>query len=288
MLRDTLLEGRLEATNHRFQKRPGKLWTHLSDGTLTKSQIDYILIRKKWQSSLKNTEACNSFSSIGSDHRVVICRLKLSLRKHKNLPRHARFDFNPLKTDNQLQANYAVEVSNRYSLLLSQDLEQNDSPTAKYCKFVDAVNGTNKALLPPRPRKHFDDPTADPRVVTARTNLFKAKEKYHLDPSEATRSAVAGKKDILASCYNTVEEEILKKKIRGAEMAANRCKNKESWNLVNDITGRKKANCGRIEGGNAEGRLKAWKDHFSNLLGQPPKVPDEQMKINTIHPELNN
>ena len=49
LLRDTLLEGQLEAINHRFQKKPGKLWTHLSDGTLTKSQIDYILVRKRWR-----------------------------------------------------------------------------------------------------------------------------------------------------------------------------------------------------------------------------------------------
>ena len=49
LLRDTLLEGQLEAINHRLQKKPGKLWTHLSDGTLTKSQIDHILVRKRWR-----------------------------------------------------------------------------------------------------------------------------------------------------------------------------------------------------------------------------------------------
>ena len=61
LLRDTLMEGNLEATNHRFRKKPGKLWTFLSDATLTKSQIDYVLIRKKWKNSLKNTEAYNFF-----------------------------------------------------------------------------------------------------------------------------------------------------------------------------------------------------------------------------------
>ena len=71
LLRDTTLECGLEASNHRFQKKPGKLWTFLSDGTLTKGQIDYILIRKKWRNSLKNTEAYNFFNSLGSDHRVV-------------------------------------------------------------------------------------------------------------------------------------------------------------------------------------------------------------------------
>ena len=45
LLRDTLQECCLEATNHRFQKRSSKMWTHLSDGMLTNSLIDYILPR---------------------------------------------------------------------------------------------------------------------------------------------------------------------------------------------------------------------------------------------------
>ncbi len=91
LLRDTMLEGNLEATNHRFQKRPSKMWTHLSDGTLCKSQIDYILVRKKWRNSVKNTVVSNSFNSLGSDHRVVLSSIKLSLRKCQSAPKVVRY-----------------------------------------------------------------------------------------------------------------------------------------------------------------------------------------------------
>ena len=77
----------LEATNPRFQKRPGKLWTFLSDAVLTKTQLDYVLVRKKWRNSVKNTEPYNFFSSLGSDHRVVVSDIKLSLRTAKTPPR---------------------------------------------------------------------------------------------------------------------------------------------------------------------------------------------------------
>ena len=80
-----------------------------------------------------------------------------------------------------------------------------------------------------------------------------------------------------------VEEEILKSKIRKVEEAADRCKNKESWNLVNEITGRTRASCGLIEGGSSEERVKNWEGHFSRLLGQPPVVPDPNIPIRTIH-----
>ena len=283
LLRDTILEGQLEATNHRFQKKPGKLWTHLSDGTLTKSQIDYILVRKKWRSSVKNTEACNSFNSLGSDHRVVLSSVKLSLRKSKRPPQVARYNYDPLKTDEDLQSRYAVEVRNRFNMLLEQESETDDV-TSRYKMLADSVQDTNKKLLKLRPRKRRDDPAGDNRVEEARNILFDAKDKYHLDPCEETRQTVKEKKDVLAHCYRTVEEETLKRKIYSAENAADRCKNKESWDLINDITGRKKKSCGLVEGGSAEGRLKSWKDHFTKLLGQAPSVPDEDVCIPIMHP----
>ena len=48
-LLDLASETNLIITNTAFQKRKGKLWTFLSDMTGSKSQIDYILINKKWK-----------------------------------------------------------------------------------------------------------------------------------------------------------------------------------------------------------------------------------------------
>ena len=283
LLRDTLLEGNLEATNHRFQKRPGKLWTFMSDGTLSKGQIDYICIRKKWRNSLKNTEAYNFFSSLGSDHRVVVCKIKLSLRKSKNPPRHINFNYSVLKRDQVLQDRYAVEVANRYACLMEDGASEEDA-TAHYSKLVAAVQDTSKLLIPVKPRLKPTNPAADPRVLEQREDLYKAKEQYHLDPTEDNRSSVSEKKDLLKTCYNTVEGEILANKIYSIENSADRCDNKKSWDIVNDVTGKKKGNCGLIEGGSAAERLKNWEAHFINLLGQPPTVPDEDVEIPAIHP----
>ena len=284
LLRDTMLEGNLEATNHRFQKRPNKLWTHLSDGTLSKSQIDYILVRRKWRNSIKDTVVSNSFNSLGSDHRAVMSAVKLSFRKCQAAPRIVRYDYNPLKQSEELQEKYSVEVRNRFSLLLNQEPEEPHNPTAEYGKFMDAVHETNKKLLEHIPRRRRDDPSKDVRVAERRRNLFKAKEDYHSDPSEETRDFVRYCKEALESSYAVVAEESLSSKIRQAEIAADRCKNKESWALINDITGRKNKSSSLIDGGSAEGRLKNWQEHFKKLLGQPPVVPDEEMEVPTVHP----
>ena len=47
------------------------------------------------------------------------------------------------------------------------------------------------------------------------------------------------------------------------------------WATVNEVTGRKKLNEGRIRANSPEEPLKLWKNHFEQLLGQPP-VPDDQ------------
>ncbi|KAL5259931.1 hypothetical protein ACHWQZ_G010146 [Mnemiopsis leidyi] len=277
-----MLEGNLEATKHRFQKRPNKLWTHLSDGTLSKSQIDYILVRRKWRNSIKDTVVSNSFNSLGSDHRAVMSAVKLSFRKCQAAPRIVRYDYNPLKQSEELQEKYSVEVRNRFSLLLNQEHEEPHNPTAEYGKFMDTVHETNKKLLEHIPRRRRDDPSKD--VAERRRNLFKAKEDYHSDPSEETRDFVRYCKETLESSYAVVAEESLSSKIRQAEIAADRCKNKESWALINDITGRKNKSSSLIDGGSAEGRLKNWQEHLKKLLGQPPVVPDEEMEVPTVHP----
>ena len=127
---------------------------------MTKSQIDYVLVRRKWRSSIKNTEPCKSFNSLGSDHRAVLSTVKLSLRKNKSLPRVKRYDFSKLKSDQDLQIKYAVEVKNKYSALESEEILDSgeSSATTKYGKLVDAVKSANERLLPSKPKRRQDDP----------------------------------------------------------------------------------------------------------------------------------
>lgn len=179
---------------------------------------------------------------------MVICKLKLSLRKSKNPPRHIKYNYGVLKQDDELQSKYAVEVSNRYSCLLEENPAALENATTSYSKLVEAVQDTNKLLLPERPCLKQTNPAADTRVISQREDLFGAKEQYHLDPTEDNRSIVAEKKELLKACYDTVEGEILAKKIEDIETSAYHCNNKKSLDIVNDVTGKKRANCGLIDG----------------------------------------
>ena len=82
----------LHITNTMFEKKKGKLWTFISDMNDSRSQIDYILINKKWKNSVHNVEAYNSFSSMGSDHRLETAKKLLSLRKSKSPAKKKSYD----------------------------------------------------------------------------------------------------------------------------------------------------------------------------------------------------
>ena len=80
LLLDLAMECNMLILNTKFQKKKGKMWTYLSDMSGQKTQVDYILINKKWSNSVKDIEAYNTYASLGSDHRSLRAKVKISLR----------------------------------------------------------------------------------------------------------------------------------------------------------------------------------------------------------------
>ena len=78
-----------------------------------KSQIDYILVDRKWRKSVVDVEAYNSFSSLGSDHRILTATVKLCLRAAKTPPKRKPFDWKVLANDAKLQEEYTITVKNK-------------------------------------------------------------------------------------------------------------------------------------------------------------------------------
>ena len=91
LLIDLMDEYNLFCSNCSFMKPNSRLWT-FEYPTGARAQLDYILFRKKWRNSIKDSRSFSSFSSIGSDHRIVSATIKLSLRSSKRSKPH------PMKT----------------------------------------------------------------------------------------------------------------------------------------------------------------------------------------------
>ena len=80
-------------------------WT-LPDGQY-RNQIDYILCRQRWRSSIKSAKT-RPGADCGSDHEFLIAKFRLKLKKVEKTTRPFAYDLNQIPYD------YTVEVRNRF------------------------------------------------------------------------------------------------------------------------------------------------------------------------------
>ena len=89
-----------------------------------------------------------------------MCKVRKSFRKTHRPQKRVHHDYSALKTDKELQSEYAVEVRNRFSCLR----EEEDGATESYGKLVGAIEAANSSHLPKKTGQRQIDPSSDPRV----------------------------------------------------------------------------------------------------------------------------
>ena len=138
MLNDFLIENNMICLNTKFHKREGQLWIHISPNNL-KSQIDYLMINKKWKNSAKNCRSYYSFNDICSDHRIIIADIKLSLRANKKKITANKRYYCTLKQAEEIRRACTNTLINRFSILQSRDTENITSANTQYNHFEEVA-----------------------------------------------------------------------------------------------------------------------------------------------------
>jgi exonuclease III len=276
---DVLNEFGLIPANALFQKRLGKRWTFKDRASEELRQLDYILVRRKWRKSIHNAEAYNTFSTLGSDHRPVIARIRLSLRTAKQA-RKIKYDWKAFSASPAIQEQYTVAVKNRF-----QALEGDDNGTS-YDKFVEANQLATEECVPQKPKKRTVHTSSDPRIAEAREVADEAHEKWISDDTEASKISWKEALSHLYDLYDQITAEELEQRTRDIEAAHDAQKYGEAWQVVNEITGRKKAKEAQVSGSSPEERVKTWFSHFKNLLGSPASAEDTEEELPNIFEDL--
>ena len=283
LLLDYAQECNLKVLNTSFQKRKGKLWTYTSPRE-EKSQIDYILINNKWKNSGLNCEAYNTSCTVGSDHRIVTAKIRLSLRKSKTASRKKiRYDWNVLITDENIKERYTVEVRNQYQVL--QNLEGNEDANRVYGDIMKAHEVATINNIPKKMRIKHRVPWEDDNILKKRENLSKIYQENLKRKTRNSTDKLKKAKRELQEAYELEQEKYIKEKINDISNYVEHQRSRIAWQTVNELTGRKGSNKGRIRAVSPEERVKKWKDHFSNLLGQSPTVTTKPT-VTIIHEDL--
>ena len=75
-------ENTLACLNTKFQKREGNIWPYNYPNN-SKTQLNDIFINKQLLNSALNCEAYSSFEGVSSEHRIVLAKIRPSLRRNK-------------------------------------------------------------------------------------------------------------------------------------------------------------------------------------------------------------
>lgn len=90
----------------------------------TNNQIDHIMVNGKYRRSVLDTKARCGVNT-GSDHHVVICKLKLKLKRtdRKTKTKQKRYDVRTFK-DPACRERFRIELRNRFAVLEGDDEEK--------------------------------------------------------------------------------------------------------------------------------------------------------------------
>ena len=270
MLHDLSQQHNLVICNTRFQKPQNKLWTY-EDPKRSKHQIDYVLWRKKWINSVKNCQAFNTMSAVGSDHRIVTCFAKISYRVNKkpSCDPMSKIDWKALSRNSDLRYDYAVEVNNRYSALLHESSKDHDYPL-----LINAVTTSALSMLPKKQKQKNHNPYNDPIIKSHREKLQIASLKHRTAPSYETKDNLEAAKKQLDSVYTVATKRYVDETTALLDSTHEEYRHSKSWQIIRELSGSKSAPYTKIPGNNSSDRLQVWYDHFKSLLGDDQPPPD--------------
>lgn len=222
------LEQDLLICNTKFQQKDCRKWTWKSPDGRTTNMIDLILIDRRWMTSVR---LCRTFqgADIASDHSLVLCNLKLKL---KRLPKRIyvkRRNLDVLKnTEKRLE--YAMEIENK---LASEKLEGlKVSQKAQILNKI--VEKVVEEVIPEIEKKK------NKWISEATLKLAKEKREIRLQMRESINMAIKYKelcKQVKKSARKD-KQDWIDKQCCEMEKYAGQHKTREAYKMVKNITRR--------------------------------------------------
>ena len=101
------------------QRKANRKWTWESPDGRTKNMIDFIMVNKRWKSSITN---CRTYAGpdIASDHRLVMAGVRIKLRRTHRVTMNRRFDMEALG-EGATRDQFRSHLENRWSQIKEQD-----------------------------------------------------------------------------------------------------------------------------------------------------------------------
>ncbi|XP_068708170.1 uncharacterized protein [Montipora foliosa] len=142
LLKDLCRENGLVIGGTLFKHKKVHKMTWNSPYQRTINQIDHVMINQKWRRSLLYVKAVRG-SDVGSDHHLVLAKLRLKLRRTSKKGSSLLYDSQRLRCET-VRRQFTLELRNKFDLL---DILPVDDINASYDKLKEAYSATSEKVL---------------------------------------------------------------------------------------------------------------------------------------------
>ena len=262
----------------------------------TKNQIDHITINSKWRTSLLDTRVLRG-ADIGSDHMLVVSRLRLKLRRVVKESARRKLDLDKLK-DPPVQREFSVRLQNRFEVLAEMDAQEEATGVGveeiwQSVKSIYVETGKEVLGYSTRKRKEWisgntwtlieERKGIKNRMLsnTQHTLAEDLQEQYKAKNKAVKKSACQDKRNYIEN------------KAKEAEEAAKVNDSRKLYNITRSLSCKSQQNSTTIKDINGnilttvEDQLNRWAEHFSEILNREDPRNPPRLEVNVPELDIN-
>ena len=220
-----------------------------------------------------NCKAYSSFEGVSSDHRLVTAKIRLSLRK--NATRTATTKHYDCDNNWDIRDKYVLQLRNRFEAL--QEKIGKCTPNDEYENFVNAHLEAAANWIPAKPKTKYRVPWETLAVREKRADVKTTSKCYRKNSTNINALKLKKALNESASIYLKEQTEYIQNQIDKIRDSVEDRQSRIVWQTINEVSRRKSTAKAKLKATNQQERIKLWKQHFKNLLGNPPKVTHESI-----------
>ena len=239
-----------------FPHHPRRLYTWRSPGERTRNQIDYIMVKRRWRTSLLNVKT-RPDADCGSDHQLLLATTKIKLQTTTKRENATRYDIQ------NIPEAFTVEIRNRFTPLL-QYAEEECTPEELWTKTTSTMSEIVKKYIPKRKRQ---------KKAWLKNTTMDIAEERRTAKSRGDLEGLARLNKEFRKAANEDKRDYLKERCQHLEQSN---KNpKEVSKVIKEITGKWAPQTEVIndKDGNtlteSEAIMKRWAEHCHQLYQEP-------------------
>ena len=210
---------------------------------------------------------------MSTDHRIVTAKIRLSLRKNaKRTATTKQYDW-ALLNNKDVRDKYVLELRNRFETL--QEKTEKSTPNDEYENFVNAHLEAAAKYIPTKIKTKYRVPWETLAVREKRALVKTASKNYRKNPTNTNALKLKTAQYQLAGIYIKEQTEYIQNQIDKIRDSVEDRQSRIAWQTINEVSRRKNTAKAKLKAANQQERIKLLKQHFENLLGNPPKITHE-------------